>query len=436
MDVKAYLKKTLLSPLKKRLLLSFRAPRKILLKYKQMKVIKQTAYLHRRSLGFLKGKDKIVCVFFAIDKAIWKYDRLYQLMIKNKRFSPIILVCPAVNYGREDMLRRLNECYDYFVGKHYNVIKSYNATDDRYIDARSLNPDIIFYTNPYRGLIDDRYYISNFKDILTVYVPYFISTNVAYEMSFNEEMHNVVWRNYCETPYHKKMAVKFSFCKGINTVCTGYPGIEDLLNHEVVKKNGKKTIIWAPHHTLEPSYGVIYYSCFLDYCDFMIKMANKYKSQLDFVFKPHPLLKPKLYLKWGKEKTDNYYESWEKLENTSLNEGEYMELFKSSSAMIHDSASFIVEYLYVNKPVMRTLKSNNLRDMHSAFGLECIANHYLAHNEQDIEQFIQNVINGVDPLKEQRTKFVNEVLMPKGSPSQNIIDDILDSIDNQILYRN
>ena len=51
-------------------------------------------------------------------------------------------------------------------------------------------------------------------------------------------------------------------------------------------------------------------------------------------------------------------------------------------------------------------------------------------------RFIQNVINDVDPLKEQRTNFLNEVLMPKGSPSQNIINDILDSIDNQILYRN
>ena len=46
------------------------------------------------------------------------------------------------------------------------------------------------------------------------------------------------------------------------------------------------------------------------------------------------------------------------------------------------------------------------------------------------------MISGVDPLKVQRTTFLNEVLMPKDSPSQNIIDDILDSIDNQILYRN
>ena len=55
---------------------------------------------------------------------------------------------------------------------------------------------------------------------------------------------------------------------------------------------------------------------------------------------------------------------------------------------------------------------------------------------EEIEKFILNVINGVDPMREKRTRFVNDVLMPKGSPSQNIINDILDSIDNQILYRN
>jgi hypothetical protein len=58
----------------------------------------------------------------------------------------------------------------------------------------------------------------------------------------------------------------------------------------------------------------------------------------------------------------------------------------------------------------------------------------LASYEQDIETFIQNIIKGEDPMREQRSKFINDVLMPKGSPSQNIVDDILNSIDNQILY--
>jgi hypothetical protein len=37
-------------------------------------------------------------------------------------------------------------------------------------------------------------------------------------------------------------------------------------------------------------------------------------------------------------------------------------------------------------------------------------------------------------MKEQRTQFIQETLMPKGSPSQNILDDILNSIDHQILF--
>ena len=163
---------------------------------------------------------------------------------------------------------------------------------------------------------------------------------------------------------------------------------------------------------------------------------DKYKSEVLFSFKPHPLLKNKLDILWGKEKTKEYYDKWASMENTSVNEGDYIDLFLSSDAMIHDSGSFISEYLYVNKPVMRTLNEVEESEKMNDFAMECIANHYLANNEQQIEQFIQNVINGIDPLKEQRTKFVNEVLMPNGSPSQNIIDDILDSIDNQILYRN
>ena len=88
----------------------------------------------------------------------------------------------------------------------------------------------------------------------------------------------------------------------------------------------------------------------------------------------------------------------------------------------------IKKYIFFRRRLLSAMILYKIWDL----GLD---NYYKASNIEDIEQFIQNVINDVDPLKEQRTNFVNEVLMPKGSPSQNIINDILDSIDNQILYR-
>ena len=168
----------------------------------------------------------------------------------------------------------------------------------------------------------------------------------------------------------------------------------------------------------------------------MLEMAKRYSDKVQFVFKPHPLLKNKLCELWGSEKTETYYDQWANMENTTIVEGEYVDLFLSSDAMIHDSGSFLIEYLYVNKPVMRTLNDIPLESMYNQFALNCLDQYYKARCEQDIEQFIQNVINGIDPLKAQRTKFIHEALMPNGSPSQNIIDDILDSIDNQIFYRN
>lgn len=406
-------------------------------------LIKRAPGRQKNALKQLKGKKKIKCVFFALFDSVWKYDVLYKLMEKHPRFEPVILVCPIVNYGRDNMLKNMEESYLYYKKKGFNVIKSYNEQTNAYLDVKKeLRPDIIFYTNPYKGLIDDRYFISEYQEFLTIYVPYSMNNSKAHEANYGLILYNLLWRHYLPTAIHLGYSVEYARNKGRNSVVSGYPAIEELIDgHHASNDDWKfanskmKKIIWAPHHTIEPV-GVVYFSCFIRYSDFMIKMAQKYNGKAQFVFKPHPLLRNKLDLLWGKEKTDSYFAEWKNMPNTNVNEGEYIDLFLTSDAMIHDSGSFISEYLYVNKPVMRTLNEVDESEKMNDFAMECISNHYLAYNEQDIEQFILNIINDVDPLKEKRTEFVEKVLMPKGSPSQNIVNDILDSIDNQVLYRN
>lgn len=412
-------------------------------KYKEWYLIRESVKQHASALSKLKGKGKLRCVFFALFEEVWKYDVVYHLMEVNPRFDPIILVCPIISYGRENMIKRMEQCYIYFQGKGYNVIKAYDGNQDNYVDViKQLSPDIIFYTNPYKGLIDDRYYITNYPDVLTVYVPYYYNEGVGYEVAYNNLFQNLLWRRYVETTFHNKLSRKYGRNKGRNSVVVGYPGIERLINpiqvpNNIWKQNApeKKKIIWAPHHTLTAA-GKCNYSCFLKYYDFMLKMAEKYADKCQFAFKPHPLLRNKLDILWGEEKTEVYYNKWMSMPNTTLKEGDYINLFLTSDAMIHDSGSFLIEYLYVNKPVLRTLNDIPLDKLYNPFALKCLDYYYMAYTERDIEEFIKNVINGVDPLKEQRTKFVNEELMPPKSPSQLILEDILDSVDNQILYRN
>ena len=418
--------------------------RRYYLLFQEWLLIQNVRLEQKDTLLKLKDKQQIRCVFFALFEEIWKVDNVYRLMDGNSRFEPIILVCPIVNYGYDNMVKRMNCCFEYFKNKGYRTLKSYNESDNSYVDVKKdINPDIIVYTNPYKGLIDDRYYITNFPDVLTIYAPYYFGEWNKYPIMYDLLFHNLLWRYYLETPLLGELSKKYSRNKGRNTVVVGYPGIEKLIERDYVSPSNiwkeseayKKRIIWAPHHTIEEK-EVCNYSCFLKYSDFMIKMARKYEDKVQFVFKPHPLLRNKLDLLWGKEKTDKYYSCWEEMPNTCLKDGDYVDLFRTSDAMIHDSGSFIAEYLYVNKPVMRTMNGRSLSEEFNPFALSCLEQYYLGYSEEEIEMFIQNVIDGVDPLKEQRTKFVNEVLMSEGSPSQNIIDDILESIDNQILYRN
>jgi hypothetical protein len=137
---------------------------------------------------------------------------------------------------------------------------------------------------------------------------------------------------------------------GVNALVTGYPGVDNLLDPNYsprdvwkIKDKKVKRLIWAPHHSMFTD-ECIYYSCFLQYSDFMLEMAQKDRDDIQIAFKPQPVLRNKLNQYWGKGKTDDYYHRWESMDNTFLENGGYVDVFLTSDAMIHDSGSFLIEF--------------------------------------------------------------------------------------------
>lgn len=391
---------------------------------------------HARKVKQLRKKEKINVAFYAIYQSIWKYDELYRLLAQDERFNPVIVVCPAVHMGEEHMLTNLRASLDMFRGRGYNVVSAYDEQTKQFIDIKKVvSPDVIFYTNPYHGLIHDKYYITNNTDILTCYVPYNYGNSCDYQMFSNLPLHNLVWRLYLETDSHKEYSVLYARNHGANVVVSGYPGVDPLIKGQAnsypwkLKDESMKRIIWAPHHTVKPA-GTVYYSCFMKYADFMLQMAEKYQDKLQIAFKPHPLLRVKLNDIWGKDKTDEYFKRWEELPNCIYTEGEYTDLFLTSDAMIHDSGSFLIEYLYSRKPIMRTNNGEDVAKMLNPFALDCLAVSYQAETEQEVEDFIVNVIKGKDEKAEERTRFINDRLMPPNgtTASQNIYNDLINSL--------
>ncbi len=406
---------------------------------KEAKLIAQQLELHRQALENVRAKKgPINVVFFALFDSVWKYDTLYQLMEKDDRFNPVILVCPVVNYGKENMLQNMDNCYNLFKSKGYNVRRAYDPDKDKYVDVKKeMQPDVIFYTNPYSSLIDSKYYITQFPDVLTAYVNYyFCAESKNFDKIYDNLFYNLLWKKYVETEHEIEDAIKYARNKGRNMILTGYPGIDNLINPnysasdkwKIADKNIKR-IIWAPHHTID-GYNFIEFSTFLKYSEFFLYLAEKYQDKIQIAFKPHPLLKNRLYIKWGKEKTDIYYSRWANLKNSQLEEGDYVDLFLTSDAIVHDSGSFIYEYLMTGKPAMHLHNQIPYEQQFNDLTQEALSHYYKGENEEDIEKFIIDLVNGKDEKKEDRIKFVQHNLIPPNGKlaSENILNDLVESL--------
>ena len=166
--------------------------------------------------------------------------------------------------------------------------------------------------------------------------------------------------------------------------------------------------------------------------DTMLEIAQNYKDKIQIVFKPHPRLMTELYahLDWGKEKTDRFYHLWDTMPNTKVETGNYIDLFMTSDAMIHDCGSFSVEYLYSKNPVMfMTNGEKEYRQELNGLGNGALDQHYIGTDTAAIYRFIDDVvIGGNDTMKEQRNKFVNDILLPPNSKS--VVENTMDVICN------
>lgn len=384
-------------------------------------------------------KDKIIVVFFAMNVAMWRYQGIYDLLSKDSRFKCHIVFIVPRSYAKGQQKEDLKLLRDYFDAKQIDYID--HEIDDQYgYDVKSrINPDIIFYPQPYNSIFLPNHEYQNFTTKLLCYMPYSVNVIVGSSWLFDLEFHNLAWKIYCPLMTEKKSAEAIARNKGRNWLVSGYSNLDRYLCDESedvwkIKDRSVKRLIWAPHFTMSQVTWLKPRSNFLWMSQLMLRIALYFKDQLQIAFKPHPRLKSELYRhpNWGKDKTDNYYKQWESMDNTQLETGDFVDLFKTSDAMIHDSCSFTAEYLYVNKPVaFVTSDIESLKTDHNEFGRSALDQHYIVGNEEQVMLFVEQVVlGGKDTKKEERTCFYEKVLKPgvSGTTSQFIVEDIKKSL--------
>lgn len=369
----------------------------------------------------IRHKETINVVFYAVNVSTWNYQHLYERMIQNPRFRIFIVIYPSKILPIELRLEEANGLRKFFDKKSVKYIDC-NENGEISIDINNdINPDILFFSQPYLNTMTPKEGNKDLDKKLCCYYPYAFWTAKGV-WSYNLPLHNFAWKLFYSTKLHLEDAKKYCDNKGRNVVVTGYPKTDDYLTgcfKDVwkIKDRKYKRLIWAPHFTIKPSMkGTVARSNFLMMADLMVCIAKQYSDKLQIVFKPHPRLKSELYLleDWGKQRTNEYYELWDSMPNTFVADGEYIDLFMTSDAMIHDSSSFSVEYHYSHNPVMYMAQDiNAYKDMLNDFGKKTIDMHYIGKNKEDILSFIEKqVISGIDPMKKQRDVFFKEYLVP------------------------
>lgn len=373
----------------------------------------------------IQRKDRIKVLFILAELGAWKTERLYCKMKEHPRFDPVLGVTSSLEVpGSKAVL------VNYLQKKDYDFVD----LDENGNSINRINPDIKFYYKPYEESFPEPHRFLKHLKSLTCHIHY--AFNQGSEIwAYYHLVTKYSWFNFVENSSVLKTRQKIKGLYNGNVVVTGFP-MQDDLNEDARSypdpwiKDGlnRKRIIYAPHHSLPgTNKGGVQYSTFLDYGEFILELARKYKNEIQWSFKPHPTLYPKLLKIWGKQKTDEYYDAWKDVSFSQLELGEYKGLFKHSDAMIHDCSSFIVEYHYAHKPVLYLLRDDKHCDEQNEFGVAAFNAHYKAYEKSQIENFLKMVLAEDDPMKNVRNEFFKEYLTPPRNKlaCDNIIDSIL-----------
>ncbi len=389
-------------------------------KYKQVK-----AWTEKKDIERIQGKEIIKIGFVVYTSSMWFFDELYSMLREDERFSPHIII------GHFNMKDRDSSDYEY--SKTYRF---FSETNYEIVPVDEIGTfDILFYLTPY-SFYEEKLNLNNIKLSTLVYhssYSYMLAGNTE---KLNMDMYHWSFRYYTDSQYYLGAIRTIKRYSG-NAKYLGYPKMDQFYSSHSLKISEKKTIIYAPHHSVH--YTRFKSATFEKNYRYFLELVKKYKSDVLWIYKPHPLLRANS-IKANIFKTQEEYDDYvHELENTGCvliaDSGDYFGLFKSSDAMITDSISFLAEYQFTGKPLL-LLKSGE--EKYNEFGDRIVDILYsCAGDDFDaIETFVKQVIEGKDPMYERRNIFFRENLDYRGgggeSANRRIYQDIKESLTEQL----
>jgi len=249
---------------------------------------------------------------------------------------------------------------------------------------------------------------------------------------YNQDSHNAFWRIFVPHEESRRYYETARIRRDHGVSVTGFPACEPLLAPAPPRdpspwksqEKSKIRVIYAPHWLWRPDIKMATIDAF---GETMMYLAEKYRDDVQWALRPHPMLKPRLMKdsEWGQRRTEAFFEFWEQSDFCQVHEEDYLPLFQTSDAMIHDSGSFLAEYLYLRKPVMYLMTEQTGEKYFNPFGQRAFAACDIGRDTEDIERFLE-ILSTENIKTVEYDRFFKEDVSPyfQTAPSLKICEEI------------
>jgi hypothetical protein len=371
------------------------------------------------------SESKLKIVFFAQEYSVWpSLQSFYDACNKDERFIAQHVYIP---------FRHENSDLKGFEVSHAEMEPYWKAgypiMPYTMYDLSKESPDVAVFVKPY-DLIPKQFSFYEVEKIVKrcMYICYGFEGSNFIDYQFRLPFVNKIWKYTVFGECVKEAYTKYGYRNGENCVVWGNPRVDsiDKIKNATIpaewneKINGRKVILWTPHHTIE-------YGTFFEYKNVIFKYFEDNKD-IFLLFRPHPLMLQAI-IKNG-ILTDNdviaIINMIEQSDNIILDTSpSYREAFSVSDAIMTDPTSFLKEYLILDRPILYTTGSTKEKhifpEMNDAWHIATFPEHIL--------DFLEMVKIGNDYKQKDRerirTKFI---FMPLGGVGEYIKEQVIKSI--------
>lgn len=387
--------------------------------------------MFNKLFSFLFKTKKINVVFVCHRPNVWgSLKSIYEECIKDDRFNVSIVAIPCKKQlpklGLSHKVYESEGAEEFYKNFSCNVINGYDYQKGKWFNLKKLKPDYLFFQTPYNVIRPHKYsseIVSKYTKILYVhYAADFIGAGILEETNPIDYMKDI-YTIFLQDKSHEKLVKEYLRSNNLNikTVLTGFPRYDELdslkgidsKNWNLPRNKNVKRVIWTPRWTTNEG------NCnFFEYKDFLIEYAKKH-SNFDFIFRPHP----QAFLEWNatgelpKAEAEKYKKEYSDCNNAKIdNQKEYLTTFYSSDFMITDISSIVAEYFLTGKPIIYCHKKDCFND----FSRKISEGFYWVRNQKELEERINDLMAGNDPLAEVRKKLIkdNFYINPKKAGKQ------------------